>query len=155
VRTVTGDLLLAKEQYICHQCNCVTQRAAHLAAAVFKAFPHADIYSIRPKGHKDQPGTIVVKGDEDHRMVIAMLAQVWPGEPKYPQDRTDGHAAREKYFAQCLMEIAKLKPDSLAFPWGIGCGAAGGEWEHYYATLSDMEIQSEIQITLYKLEAKT
>jgi hypothetical protein len=81
-----------------------------------------------------------------------MLGQVWPGKPKYPESREDGTKAREEYFAKCLMEIAKLGPDSLAFPYGIGCGAAGGIWEHYYAMLSDLEIQTEIKIALYMLE---
>lgn len=152
MKSKNGDLLASNEQYLCHQCNCVTQRAAHLSAAVFKAFPHADIYSIRPKGHKDKPGTIIVKGDSTHRHVINMLGQVWPGKPKYPQDRVDGHAAREQYFALCLMEIAKMGADSLAFPYGIGCGAAGGDWEHYWWMLTDLEIQSGISITLYKKE---
>jgi len=154
VRSVEGDLLQAKEQYICHQCNCVTQRAAHLSAAVFKAFPHADIYSTRPKGQKDKPGTIVVKGGGEQRLVINMLGQVWPGSPKYPEDRTDGFKAREEYFARCLMEIAKLQPESLAFPYGIGCGAAGGEWEHYHWMLSDFELQTNVDMCLYLIKGK-
>ena len=49
-----------------------------------------------------------------------------------------------------LTEIAKLKPTSLAFPYNIGCGLAGGDLDKYYPTLQEFSIQnSEIKISLY------
>lgn len=44
---ITGSILDSKEQYICHQINCVTTKAAFLAKDIFLKFPHADVYSLR------------------------------------------------------------------------------------------------------------
>ena len=67
-----------------------------------------------------------------------MFGQYYPGNPKYPESKIDGIKAREKYFHKCLMEIAKIDNlESLAFPFGIGCGAAGGNWEYYLGTLKN------------------
>lgn len=139
IEIVHGNLLDAKEKYIAQQCNCISKKAAHLAFDVFKRFPYADIYSTRP--NTDKPGTIVIKGDGDsQRYVINMLGQYYPGSPKYPNSALDGSKIRENYFYKCLLEIAKIKNlESIAFPYKIGCGAAGGDWKHYFANLNNFE----------------
>lgn len=131
VEIISGNIFDATEKYLCHQTNCVTNRAAHLAKDVFRKYPWADIYT--PRQTPDVPGTIIVKGNgQDQRYVINMLGQYYPGYPKYPNSTKDGGAVRQKYFHQCLHQISKL-PDleSLAFPFKIGCGAAGGDWTAY------------------------
>lgn len=146
----------AKEKYLCHQTNCVTNRAAHLAKDVFKAFPYADIYTDREE--PDHPGSIIVRGNgTEHRFVINMLGQVYPGAPRYPDSSIDGHSAREKYFHRCLHEISKITNlESIAFPWCIGCGAAGGSWNAYHdliARFTDyVEKQQNVKVSIYKLK---
>lgn len=76
---VDASILDATEQYIAHQCNCVTTRSAHLAQALFSRFPHANIYARRSNGAADAPGQIVVCRAPAHtRFVINMLAQRYP-----------------------------------------------------------------------------
>ena len=135
IEIMTGDLFTAKEQYICHQCNCVTKRAAHLAKDMFARFPYADIYSGRL--NPDTPGTCIIKGNgQDQRYVAALLGQYYPGFPKDSESPLDGTKTREKYFHRALVRLAKTpRLESVAFPWKIGCGAAGGNWEHYLGTL--------------------
>lgn len=137
IEIITGDLLDAKEQYIVHQCNCITNKAAHLAKSVFDRFPYADIYVARTV--PDQPGHFIVRGDgKDQRYVIALLGQYYPGSPKYPNSKLDGTRAREVYFHHSLLRLARLpKVESIAFPWKIGCGAAGGNWKNYLGTLTN------------------
>jgi hypothetical protein len=37
-----------------------------------------------------------------------------------------------------LLRVAQIPNlESVAFPWKIGCGAAGGIWEHYLVTLTN------------------
>jgi O-acetyl-ADP-ribose deacetylase (regulator of RNase III) len=148
----TGDLLSAPEQYIAHQCNCVTSRGAHLAKAMFNRFPYADIYSSRTD--PDTLGTIVVRGDgQAQRFVINMLGQFYPGRVKYPHSTKDGYKTRQNAFAQCLVRIAEI-PDlqSIAFPYMIGCGAAGGDWQIYRAILAKWSKTVDAEIVVYKLE---
>ena len=56
-----GDLLHCTEQYIVHQTNCVTKRAAGLAKALFQVFPHADCYKGRTE--HGQPGALRIFHD--------------------------------------------------------------------------------------------
>jgi len=142
LRVIEGSLFDSDAKYICHQCNCVTRRAAHLAADVFLRCPWADIYSPRPSGRREPPvgerlGDIVIRGDGvEQRFVIGMLGQFYPGRPRFPDSRKDGYEARKVAFAKCLVKIARLPQlGSVAFPWGVGCGAAGGDWVQYLAIL--------------------
>ena len=69
IEIITGDLLEAKEKYIAHQCNCLTQNSAGTAKAIFDKFPYANTYERRIKDENgettniDKPGTIIVLGD--------------------------------------------------------------------------------------------
>lgn len=155
IEIVTGDIFDSKEKYLCHQCNCVTNKAAHLAKDVFARYPYADIYTGRT--NPDKPGTIIVKGNgQDQRYVIACLGQYYPGKSKYPYSTLDGIEIRQKYFYQCLLRIAQL-PDleSIAFPWRIGCGAAGGVWENYLGNITNFANYVEdkgARVVIYRRE---
>jgi len=134
---VNGDLFDSKEKYLLHQTNCVTNRAAHLSKDVFERYPYADIYTHRTE--PSVPGTIEIRGDgQEKRFVINLLGQYYPGKPKYPDSKLDGALAREKYFHKCLLKVAKIENlESIALPWRIACGAAGGNWSHYLGTINN------------------
>jgi hypothetical protein len=150
---VDGNLLDANDRYIAHQCNCVTDRAAGLAAAIFARFPHANIYIGRTT--HDVPGTIEIRGQDgtNARPVIAIFGQVYPGKPRYPNSSTDGPAARERYFAAALDRIAALSGLlSVGFPWEIGCGMAGGQWPRYRAMIDRFaDANPCAKVTIYRL----
>jgi|SRR6185369_1222853 hypothetical protein len=156
IEIVTGDLFDAKEKYLCHQCNCVTNRAAHLAKDVFARYPYADVYTGRTT--HDKPGTIIVKGNgQDQRYVIALLGQYYPGKSKYPNSTLDGILTRQNYFYKCLLRIAQLPNlESVAFPWRIGCGAAGGIWENYLGNITNfanhIESTQGAKVVIYQRE---
>lgn len=133
---INGDLLKSNEQYIVHQCNCVTNNAANLAKAVFTKFPYANCYYNRKE--KDIPGTIKIFGDgTDQRFVINLFGQYGPGPPK---NNFDNKENRYTWFRKGLFEISKI-PDlkSIAFPERIGCGVARGNWEEYLEILVKFE----------------
>lgn len=145
-------------KYLCHQCNCVTRRSAHLSAEVFRHYPWADIYSERPGGRHEppegqRPGDIVVRGDgENERLVINMLGQFYPGKPKFPESARDGFRARRVAFANCLLKVLRV-PDlhSVAFPWGIACGAAGGDWDRYLPMIERFAAKARADVLIYRL----
>jgi len=149
MKIIHGDLMHATETYICHQCNCVTNRSAHLAKTMFTNFPYADVYSKRQQ--PDQPGKIILRGDgKDNRYIIAMLGQFYPGKTKYPSSRKDGFQARLDYFESCLEQMKHLK-GSFAFPWRIGCGAAGGSWEKYLLAIKNFSEKNSKKVVIYRL----
>ena len=156
LKIVAGDLMKATEMYICHQCNCVTNRSAYLAHTMFKCFPYADIYSGRK--YPDTPGTIKICGNgDDERFIINMLGQYYPGK-KYRDSKKDGEKTREKYFSLCLDRLEALcegsGEGSFAFPWRIGCGAAGGEWDNYMAMLEAFSRRITTDVVIYRLPSK-
>ena len=151
LKVIQGDLTQATQTYLCHQCNCVTNRSAHLARIVFRAFPYADVYTERKT--PDVPGTIILRGNgQDQRYVVALFGQYYPGKTKYPNSPKDGWAARFQFFQMALEELKKLPEGSFAFPWRIGCGAAGGNWDDYYAALEDFAGAISNDVVIYRLE---
>ena len=155
---VQGDLLESNVQYICHQCNCVSTGSAHLAYDIFKKFPYSNVYEHRSYPHTpltgEEPGDIIIRGDgEKERYVIALMAQYFPGHPKYSDGKLDGYLARQTYFATCLTKISEIPNlESIAFPWGIGCGAAGGNWNTYLQMLENFDKSINAKTVVYKFE---
>lgn len=146
---VQGNLLDAPEKYIAHQCNCVSPQGKGLSHALFQRFPHADVYATR-KG-KSQPGTLWISPvGNGERRVINMFAQFYPGAPTYRGDLAED---RKVMFQRCLNEIANLPSlESIAFPYNIGCGLAGGKWADYLAMLTQFAAElPAVKVTLYKL----
>ena len=134
VEVVSGSILDAKEQYIVHQANCISSYSRGLAAQIFQKWPETNIYSTTTTtnsgtvpGTVRVPGTIIVRNN-----VIALLAQKYPGRAT----RTDDSSAqRLLWFRQCLQFVSKLKPETIAVPYNIGCGLAGGLWKDYWAEI--------------------
>lgn len=158
LEVITGSIFDSKEKYICHQCNCITHRSAHLAKTVFDRYPYADVYTARTS--PDLPGSIIIRGDgEDKRFIIALLGQYYPGSPKFPDSILDGKKARERYFHKALMAVARIPNlESVAFPYKIGCGAAGGDWNYYFGTINNfaqyVEKEQGAKVVIYKLEGE-
>jgi O-acetyl-ADP-ribose deacetylase (regulator of RNase III) len=154
---INGDLFDATEQYICHQCNSVTTVGANLAQSMFKRFPHADIYSCRKKPHIPEdfelPGNIIIRGDgKTQRYVINIIGQYYPGPSKYPNSSRDGWSVRQAAFQTCLDKIAKIPGlKSVAFPWKIGCGAAGGDWIVYRKMIKTFAEKTGVKVRVYKV----
>ena len=150
-KTVVGDLLNAKEKYICQQCNCVTMIPHGLSVAIAKRYPWADVYGQRKPHSRNctsepaTPGTIQVSGSFG-KHVVHMFAQFYPGKPgtwngpyahlAWP-GRDDANA-RAGYFKQCLERLDAMNLDCpVAMPMYIGCGLAGGNWAAYSKMLED------------------
>jgi O-acetyl-ADP-ribose deacetylase (regulator of RNase III) len=157
---VDGDIIDSDAQYIAHQTNCLTSHAAGLAKAIFQRFPYADVYSARAASKMvDEPGSIVVCGDGiQQRFVINMMGQYYPGSNRiYPASELDGAQARLRYFYRCLHKISLL-PDlsSIAFPYGIGCGMAGGKWDDYLFLLERFSehVKDRASVSIVKLPEK-
>lgn len=159
LEVIEGNICDAPEQYIAHQCNCVTDHAAGTAKAIFSRFPYADIYRLRSKRHEpsadEQLGNIIIKGDGlGERLVINMMAQFYPGKPKFPEGRKDGKGTREAAFQECLNKIAAIPGlQSIAFPFKIGCNLGGGDWAVYRKMLKEFAIKTGVKVRVYHLPA--
>jgi len=151
-----GDLLTCTADFIVQQCNCLTVNSHGLAQSIAAKFPDADTYALRRAVRnknlaiaedRGKPGTISI-----HKHVINMYAQWRPGPIKspyftrYPEYKEEPESAemRQKWFKRCLQEISLLFPQSLtlAFPFKIGCGLAGGNWTVYKKMLEKFALEN-------------
>ena len=138
VTVVWGDVLDAKEDYIVHQCNCVIRRPWGLSASIFKKYPDANVYALR--GPRDVPGTIKVCG-----RIINLFGQLYPSTPKYDIDTAEH---RLKWFESGLEAISKIENiESVAMPYNIGCGLAGGTWRDYLRLIE--KFATTVEVSLY------
>ena len=167
---IRGDLLDGNWTHIVHQCNCLTVYPYGLSKSISDQYPYADIYSFRKKlGNRNLatedtrgiPGTIVVAEPPSNGVIVFnFLAQYEKGKPlKYQNSSIDATSLldtsenREKWFASCLsvMEmvgIQKYQIKVLAFPDHIGCGLAGGNWEHYKNMIDEFAVRVRSQGTI-------
>ena len=122
------DLLDSNADYIAHQCNATGNRSAGLAAALFKKWPKANIYSGKYKQENRTLGEIISR-KVDNTTILNMIIQKDTGKPK----PGDSMRQRLEYFETCLSKIIEIHstPFTIAFPYGIGCGLAGGIWSEY------------------------
>lgn len=129
---VPGDVLDDIWDFVGHQCNCVTRKPGGLSKAVFAKHPEANTYASNDPCRV--PGTISV-----HGRVINMYGQKTPGKPKR-KGTDDDAAARKDYFITALSSallyvhsrgLEEGKVRTLALPYKIGCGLAGGDWRLY------------------------
>eukprot|EP00933_Yihiella_yeosuensis_P006707 TRINITY_DN111463_c0_g1_i1.p1 TRINITY_DN111463_c0_g1~~TRINITY_DN111463_c0_g1_i1.p1 ORF type:complete len:219 (+),score=49.59 TRINITY_DN111463_c0_g1_i1:71-727(+) len=183
IKEKLGDLLSAEEDYIVQQSNCTTTYPAGLAAAISEKFPYADVYKKEAREKRgtlksgDVPGTIAVLGgpaaasdkEREQRGIINMFGQFAPGKPNRSKtgpvtskgitsaaDVVDNAAQRLTWFQAGLQQIAELPGiQSIAFPYLIGCGLAGGDWSKYEQALEEFSKVVEphgIEVVIYKLD---
>jgi O-acetyl-ADP-ribose deacetylase (regulator of RNase III) len=147
---IKGSILESDCNYIVHQCNSVSTEALGLAKFIFDIFPYANIYKDREE--KSIPGTIVIC-NEGTKKIINLIGQYYPGKAN---DSNDTIELREKWFYKCLGKISKI-PNliSIAFPYNIGCGLAGGNWDHYHQMIINFaKYVEESQKTIVKIYQK-
>lgn len=150
---VEGDIVKnCQETILLHQCNCVTNHASGLARQIFQAFPYSNVYQTRTGYSK--PGSISIEGNIDKdRLIGNLFAQYYPGKP---HPKTDTAEMRLKWFDMCLKHVGEFLKHlptkisrSVAVPYGIGCGLAGGDWKRYEKKLRIFSEIYHIMVVIY------
>ena len=150
LQQIKGNLLDSKETYIAQQCNCCTSEGKGLSLHLFKKFPYANSYKKRVRSDKSthhKPGTIEV-----YKNIINMYAQYYPSLGKYV---SDSNQMRIQWFKECLNQIKQIdniQNKTIAMPYKIGCGLAGGDWQIYEKMLEEFANSEKIHIVLYNFE---
>ena len=121
-----GNLLSAKEKVIAHQVNCFGG-AAGLAAAIFRKWPTAErdyqqlIERCQPKALLGMAQFTGEQHDRNRHIICNLFGQYEPGPAYNP-----------KKLEQALEQLgntARLMKWSVALPYRLSCGIAGGDWE--------------------------
>ncbi len=148
---VKGSILDAKEDFICHQCNCVSKTSAGLAFLLFQRYPEANDYLRRSK--PSVPGTVALHSLGE-QSIFNLFAQYNPGRSR---GVLDSRELRLEWFSACLDKCLELAPagSTYALPYGIGCGLAGGTWTFYWSILKKWSEDHRInKVVLYQLDTQ-
>lgn len=151
IKAISGDIF-EQPGVLVHQTNCRSTHAAGLAASVFGRFPKANTYSdwhrTRKYGACDvfdvsEYGTAVT-------YVVNMNAQWYPGRVKTGENYPERHVR----FSECLLELQGLvhthKWKRVNFPYRIGCGLAGGNWDVYVGMIDKFarSVEADVYVVI-------
>lgn len=131
-----GDLFTSNATYLCHQVNCMGIMGRGIAKSVREKFPNAYEEYVKLCPHETAPNEkllgVVQFVDCGSKTIINMFAQITYGTTCR---QTDYEA-----FRKCLKSIKNTVPvnQTIAFPFNIGCGLGGGNWELIQRLIKDV-----------------
>lgn len=117
---------------------------------------------------EDRPAmgsVLVLPTEAGSPRVACLFAQYMPGKPGQfrdpaglagtTADTMDSAEDRLRAFEQCLHELVRVEPElrSIAVPFRIGCGLAGGSWRAYWDVLDrfSRSVHPHITVRVYEL----
>lgn len=132
VRIERGDVLETDAPYICQQVNCQGTMGAGLAKQIADKWPQVKREYIRfcekYQDRHDLLGLyqmVAVNGGNQKKgdpVVVNIFGQEYYGHDGVYTDNTALMKAFRHLNRNCAHE-------TLAFPYGFGCGLAGGDWQ--------------------------
>ncbi len=147
IKIVEGNILDAEEDIIAHQTNCMGVMGSGLAKQIkdkyYKVFEEYQKYCHNNKFTSLGNCQIINVGKDKY---VANLF----GQYKYGKDKqhTDYEALKESLSS--LKVSCKDHNKSIALPWNLGCGLAGGDWNVVYKMIE--EVFGDYDVTIYKLK---
>nr|WP_314459971.1 macro domain-containing protein [uncultured Clostridium sp.] len=153
----SGDIFTSDADIICHQVNCQGVFERGIAGQIKKMFPEVEkTYRIITKQWQEQSGQITsgLLGRVSAQPVELngrwfLIANLY-GQDNYGKN---GVYTDYKALSQAVNEIRDFvdvrgRLEKVAFPYGIGCGNAGGDWDKVEEILNSCfsDYQGEVQI---------
>lgn len=139
-----GDIFDAQAYAICHQVNCQGVMGSGIAKQIKQNYPNVyKTYRMWYETDNLKLGTVVnAYTNKDNIHLVANLCS----QDRYGRDnkRYTNYTA----FRQCLQQIANTYPPDciLAFPYKIGCGLGGGDWETIYKMIQQELSNHNVEI---------
>ena len=160
-----GNILESESNVICHQVNCQAAMGSGLAKAIRWKYPivYEQYTSFLDNNYiRDASG---LKLNTSEFLGLCQLVKV--DENKYVanifgQDRygkepgvvyTNYHAVLiSLYNLKRLVLFGNYNIKSIAFPYGMGAGLAGGDWNVIYNLITGVFQDTDVEIIINKLE---
>ena len=121
---VDGDLVKETQYRIfCHQVNCKGVMGSGIAKQIKETYP--EVYRAYREYEPKALGEIQKVKTHDDRICINMFAQDGYGRDKCYTDYWAFEACLERIALDLMLKNIK---EPVAFPYKIGCGMAGGDW---------------------------
>lgn len=171
IRYFDGDLIKSHCDIICHQVNCQGVMGAGIAKQIKEIYPdvfnwYRDVYNAKGNklGNIDFVHTYSEKFIENietlHTPADRFVVNMYSQDNYLPREvcNTDYNAFREccKKIKLKLKEVAKIfgKKESdyiIGFPYNIGCGLAGGDWNKVKKILEEEFSENKYKVEIWKL----
>lgn len=145
-----GDILTGNYPIFCHQVNCQGDMGAGLAKQIKEKYPevYEEYHADALEGGSDYLGAILPVTTKDGRICINMYAQDRYGKK--------GHFTNYDAFKECLdnihdfLWVIRDPSRTVAFPYGIGCGLGGGDWNIIHGLLSNFAIDVKQDVVIVR-----
>ena len=149
VKVVVGSLLDAKENFICHQVNCKGIMGGGIALQLRNKYKglyeeYKDFCDVVQ--HKLGKVSFYKVEDEPNKYIINLFAQSTIGRGV----QTDYDALRG--CLETVRDAVEGTDFSVALPYNIGCGLAGGDWDIVSRIID--EVFKETEVVLYRYDVK-
>jgi len=151
IKIVNGNILNATEDIIGHQVNCKGVMGAGLAKQIRSKYPSVYIKYKKlcdDEKYKNLLGATQFVDVQD-KTIVNMFAQDGYGTSKIQTDYKALKLCLESIIYSVTTDYCLLYNKSVALPFGLGCGLAGGDWKIVYGIIED--VFSDYEVTLYKL----
>lgn len=144
---IYGDALNAREDILAHQTNCKGVMGAGIAKQIKEVYPEVfkDYKSYCDSFEKDIEilGTMRISKCNNGKYIASLFGQY--SYNKYVKQTIEDELKKSIIL---LHDYAKDNNLSVAFPYMIGCGLAGGNWDKIYPLIE--EIFDDYPFVLYK-----
>lgn len=145
IKIIEGDLFDTTAPFICHQVNCKGKMGSGVAKQVRSLYPKA--YEMYMKACKEYNGDLLGRVQiccVKDKHIVNMFAQDRYG---YDGKQYTNYTA----FEYCLNKLkTRVQPgETIAMPYKIGCGLAGGDWNVVYQ-LIDKILGQQYTVELWR-----
>jgi O-acetyl-ADP-ribose deacetylase (regulator of RNase III) len=145
-----SNLLNIKQGIICHQTNCIGVMGGGIALQIRNKWPNVykqyvnecESFKNNPKYLLGHVQDIVIN---DKLVISNCFGQIFPG-----YGLMTNYAAWDKILDK-LRDLQNYFHLDLHFPWMIGCGLAGGDWNIMFKKFCDIFENSSDIIFIHKL----
>lgn len=157
IKIVEGNILNATENIIAHQTNCMGVMGGGLAKQIRNKYPQVykeykdlciwqkDTYNKGFAKHKYPLGFTQFIKCNDGKTIVNLFGQLGYGTDKqYTEYKALKSSLKALYDA-----VITNTNDTIAIPYNLGCGLAGGDWNVVYKIIED--VFQDYDVTIYKL----
>ncbi|MGE7840657.1 macro domain-containing protein [Lysinibacillus sp. NPDC093712] len=148
INIVKGDILNTDKEIIGHQVNCLGVMGAGLAKQIKSKysetfFEYKKICDEHTDNREDLMGHVYMAHNSNGKIIANIFSQLDVGRN---ERKTDYKKLKEGLKKVC--KYAKENNLSVALPYRIGCGLAGGNWNIVYKIIDS--VFEEYEVTLYE-----
>lgn len=146
MNTISGNLVTGSYDIFCHQVNCRRVMGSGIAKQIREKYP--EVFQAYAR-KTPMLGEILPVSCLDGRICVNMYAQDGYGRDKQYTD----YQAFQKCLDSLVGFLATQRQDAVvAFPYNIGCGLAGGDWNVVEKLLKDFSGKIRQSVVIVKFD---